>query len=252
MATLILSLDGNILQELALDKPRVTIGRRPYNDIAIDNLAVSGDHAAVVQVGNDWVLEDAGSTNGTLLNGTQTEKHLLKDNDLIEIGKFHIKFVAGKTHQDTDFEKTMLIRSPFAGKSLVEDAQTATAPAANPAEPFPTTFSPEMTAPHTAPAPAAEPAAAPAAARPHAALRVLTGKQAGSQIPLTKPLTSIGKKDVQVAVITHRPSGYFLNHVQGDRMPAINSLPIGDKPHALNHRDLIEIAGVRMEFLLQQ
>lgn len=248
MATLILSLDGDILQELELNKPRITIGRRPYNDIAIDNLAVSGEHAAVVQVGNDWVLEDSGSTNGTVLNGTQTEKHLLKDNDLIEIGKFHIKFVAGKTHQDTDFEKTMLIRSPFAGKSIGGDTQAAPV-VANPAEPFPTTFSPEMPAPHAAPEPPAAPAAP---AQPHAALRVLTGKQAGSQIPLTKPLTSIGKKDVQVAVITHRPSGYFLNHVQGDRTPAINSIPISDKPHALNHRDLIEIAGVRMEFLLQQ
>lgn len=251
MASLILSLDGNILQEVELAKPRTTIGRRPHNDIVIDNLAVSGEHAAIVKVGQDLILEDGGSTNGTLLNGQPTEKHLLKDGDLIEIGKFHLKFMVKPQHQEPDFEKTMLIRSPFAGKALGAD-DTQPVPSIIPAavaDPFPTTFSPEMQA--SAPAPAAAPSVPTPPAAPHAALRVLTGKQAGTEIAISKPLTSIGKKDVQVAVITRRPNGYFLSHVQGARTPAINSIPITEKPHPLGNRDLIEIAGVRMEFLIK-
>ena len=68
MAKLILSLDNALLSEYQLDKERMTIGRRPTNDIHIDNLAVSGEHAAIVQMGNDFYIEDLESTNGTLVN----------------------------------------------------------------------------------------------------------------------------------------------------------------------------------------
>ena len=69
MAKLILSLDGQVLREVPLDKERVTIGRKPHNDIPIENLAVSGEHACIVTILNDSFLEDLGSTNGTLVNG---------------------------------------------------------------------------------------------------------------------------------------------------------------------------------------
>ena len=119
MASLVLSLDGEIVREFEINKPRFTIGRRPYNDVPIDNLAISGEHAAIVQIGNDLILEDGGSTNGTLLNGTQVEKQLLKDRDVIEISKYHLRYFAGKGHAtQPELEKTMLIRSPFAGKQL--------------------------------------------------------------------------------------------------------------------------------------
>ena len=119
MASLVLSLDGEIVREFEINKPRFTIGRRPYNDVPIDNLAISGEHAAIVQIGNDLILEDGGSTNGTLLNGTQVEKQLLKDGDVIEISKYHLRYFAGKGHAtQPQLEKTMLIRSPFAGKQL--------------------------------------------------------------------------------------------------------------------------------------
>ena len=78
MASLVLSFKGEMLQAFEVAKPRLSIGRRPYHDIAIDNLAVSGDHAAIVREGNHLMVEDAGSTNGTLVNGKPVEKYSLK------------------------------------------------------------------------------------------------------------------------------------------------------------------------------
>ena len=241
MASLVLSLDGEIVREFEINKPRFTIGRRPYNAVPIDNLAISGEHAAIVQIGNDLILEDGGSTNGTLLNGTQVEKQSLKDGDVIEISKYHLRYFTGKGHAtQPELEKTMLIRSPFAGKQLdpaVSPHATAdSAPIEAPThlDAFPATFSPGGN-PHAQPL--------------HYALKVLSGRQVGTEIPLTKPLTSIGKKDVQVAMIIRRQHGFFLNHVQGKKFPIVNGATLNERPCPLNPDDVIELAGVRMEFL---
>src|SRR3970040_1162403 len=94
MAKLILSMDGLVLKEIPLAKERTTIGRKPHNDIQIDNLAFSGEHAVIVTILNDSFLEDLGSTNGTLVNGNNVKKHFLQNNDIIELGKYKLKYVA--------------------------------------------------------------------------------------------------------------------------------------------------------------
>ena len=94
MSKIILSMDGRVLKEYPLAKERLTIGRKPENYIHIDNLAVSGRHAAVVTILNDSFLEDLGSTNGTLVNGNPVQKHFLQNNDLIEIGKYKLTFLS--------------------------------------------------------------------------------------------------------------------------------------------------------------
>ena len=73
MAKLILSMDGLVLKEIPLNKERITIGRKPHNDIQIDNLAISGEHAAIVTILNDSFLEDMNSTNGTLVNDRRSK-----------------------------------------------------------------------------------------------------------------------------------------------------------------------------------
>src|SRR4051794_20140696 len=93
MAKLILSMDGLVLKEIPLSEERTTIGRRPHNDIVIDNLAISGEHAVIVTILNDSFLEDLGSTNGTLVNGQPAKKHFLQNNDLIELGKYKLKYI---------------------------------------------------------------------------------------------------------------------------------------------------------------
>ena len=92
-AKLILSMDGVVLQEYVLDKERMTVGRKPHNEIVIDNLAVSGEHAVIVTIFNDSFLEDLDSTNGTLVNGAAIKKHFLQNNDVVEIGKYKLKYL---------------------------------------------------------------------------------------------------------------------------------------------------------------
>ena len=114
-AKIILSMDGVVLQEYALSKERMTIGRKAHNDIVIDNLAVSGEHAAIVTIQNDSFLEDMDSTNGVMVNGMTTKKHFLQNNDVIEIGKYKIKYLNDQPTQTTaaDFERTMVLRAPI-------------------------------------------------------------------------------------------------------------------------------------------
>lgn len=113
-AKLILSMDGGIIKEYPLNKERITIGRKPHNDIVIDNLAVSGEHAAIVTILNDSFLEDLDSTNGLEVNGKSTKKHFLQNNDVIEIGKYKLKFITDQITQTSpeDFERTMVLRAP--------------------------------------------------------------------------------------------------------------------------------------------
>src|SRR5258706_11199908 len=114
MAKLILSVDGQVLKEYPLSKERTLIGRKPHNDIQIDNLAVSGEHAAIITILNDSFIEDLGSTNGTLVNGKPVKKHFLQNNDVVEIGKHKLKYFndAPAAAGAADFEKTMIIRNP--------------------------------------------------------------------------------------------------------------------------------------------
>lgn len=133
MAKLILSMDGLVLKEIALTKERTTIGRKPHNDIQIDNLAVSGEHAVIVTILQDSFLEDLGSTNGTVVNGQPIKKHFLQNNDIIELGKYKLKYVneavAGQA-KAADFEKTMVLRP--GSMKLATAAPVAPAPAAAP------------------------------------------------------------------------------------------------------------------------
>jgi pSer/pThr/pTyr-binding forkhead associated (FHA) protein len=252
MAKLILSLEGSVIREVPLDKERVTIGRKPQNDVQIENLAVSGEHACIVTILNDSFLEDLGSTNGTLVNGNPIKKHILQNNDVIEIGKYKLKYIgeapaAGQTPME-DFEKTMVMRAPKVAPRAFGDTQGVSgqgAPAASVAPPRPA-------APSPAPATLA-PAAAP---RPAdvllAAIQILTGPGVGKELELTKNLTTLGKPGVQVAVITRRPQGYFITHVEGAVFPVVNGKTLDSQAHALNDHDVIELAGVKMEFFLKK
>src|SRR3954468_24397419 len=107
MGKLVVSLDGVVIKEVQITKDKTTLGRRPYNDIVIDNLAVSGEHAVLQMVGADVFIEDLNSTNGTYINGKAVKKQLLSHNDTVEIGKYKIKFMV---EDGTDYEKTMIMK----------------------------------------------------------------------------------------------------------------------------------------------
>lgn len=271
MAKLILSMDGLTLKEIPLTKERITIGRKPHNDIQIDNLAISGEHAAIVTILNDSFLEDLASTNGTFVNGQQVQKHFLQNNDVVELGKYRLKYVneGAAVAAQGDFEKTMVLRPDMMRKAgegkgpepvgtktqpspmMMPPIQINPAPAAPaatvaPAEPL---IPPIQTA---APAPAAAPAPQPAAAAlPLGSIQVLNGANAGRELELTKTLTTLGKPGVQVAVIARRPHGYFITHVEGAHFPVVNGITLDAQAHQLQDHDVIELAGVKMEFFLK-
>src|SRR5687767_2056602 len=277
MAKLILSMDGLVLKEIPLTKERSTIGRKPHNDIQIDNLAVSGEHAVIVTILNDSFLEDLGSTNGTVVNGNPIKKHFLQNNDVIELGKYKLKFIGdaapAAAGDKADFEKTMVLR-PSAMRAAAEQARAAAGgasgsgpgaqaavaqraaavqQAADSATAAGIADKDMKPAPAPASAPPPPPAAAPAGkpAQPLGAIQLLSGANAGKELELTKPLTTLGKPGVQVAVLTRRPQGYFITHVEGANRPSVNGQQIGTAPHSLKDHDVIELAGVKMEFFLK-
>ncbi len=93
MAKVVVTLNGQVQQEVALLKSRLKVGRRPGNDLVLDHLTVSGQHAAIDTAPNGTFILDLGSTNGTLVNGQPITKHLLQNDDVIDIGKYKIKFL---------------------------------------------------------------------------------------------------------------------------------------------------------------
>ncbi len=249
MAKLILSVDGTVLKEISLSKERTTLGRKAHNDIQVDNLAVSGEHAAIITILNDSFIEDLNSTNGTLVNGKPIKKHFLQNNDVIEIGKHKLKYFNDAPVQSAaaDFEKTMIIRKPVAvAPAPAAASSVAVTPVSAVSSDTQTNMKP-LAMPQPAPVPMASAVPAQGAAK-EAAIQVLSGAAAGRTLDLTKNLTTIGKPGVQVAVITRRPTGFFITHVEGTSFPTINGALLGGQAQQLSDHDLIEIAGVKMEF----
>lgn len=223
MPKMIVSIDGVVIKEVQLMKDRTTLGRRPYNDIVIDNLAVSGEHAAVQLTGGEVYLEDLNSTNGTYVNGKAVKRQLLQDGDAVEVGKYKIKFVS---------------EAPAASSESTRMASAGPAGLAPSGAP----------APLTAPAPTSFPAPS-SGESPGAAIKVLSGPAAGREVPLTKVVTTIGKPGVAVAAITRRQRSFVVHHVEGAGNPTLNGASIGAEPIALSNGDLIELAGTQMQFV---
>jgi pSer/pThr/pTyr-binding forkhead associated (FHA) protein len=219
MAKLTVTLDGVVIREDVLTKDKTTLGRRPYNDIVIDNLAVSGEHAVITVAGFEVYIEDLNSTNGTYVNARAVKKQRLNHNDQIEIGKYKLRFQA---EEEAGYEKTQMVARPPQG------------PAFAPAPTFdaPSNFG-GMGGPQPGPA----------------SIRVLNGAAAGREVALTKVVTTVGKPGVQVASITKRPGGYVFAHVEGIARPTLNGQPLTTDSVHLRSGDVIELAGAQMQFI---
>ncbi len=220
MPKMIVSIDGVVIREVQVTKDRTSVGRRPYNDLVIDNLAVSGEHAVLQMSGNEVYLEDLNSTNGTFVNGKAVKKQLLADSDTVEIGKYKIKYVGDNSSAGT--ERTV---SGMSGSAALISA-TAT-----------------QVADTVHGLPEGERASG------TAAIKVLSGAASGREVGLVKVVTTIGKPGVAVAAITKRPQGFVVAHVEGVSKPTLNGAPITTEPILLSHGDLLELAGTKMQFV---
>lgn len=226
MPKMIVSIDGVAIKEVPLTKTRTTLGRRPYNDIVIDNLAVSGEHAIVHMVGQEVEIEDLGSTNGTFVNTIAVRRQALRNGDTIGVGKYHIRFVQNAegtaTSGLTPLAPGLAAATPSAGTAALATASLSSIPASVPIPP--------------APAPV------------FAIVRVLSGPAAGREVSLQKVVTTLGKAGLAVASITRRHQGYVLAHVEGLEMPLLNGTAITATPVPLKNGDRLMLAGTEMQF----
>ncbi len=217
MPKLIVSIDGVVIKEVTLAKDRTTLGRRPYNDIVIDNLAISGEHAVLHMIGNDVYLEDLNSTNGTYVNARAIKKQALEHNDVVEVGKYKIRYLSA-------YAVSADAPAPVPARSVIESTPA----------PVPLSSDP------TVPAPLGGMSGV-------AVIRVLSGIGAGRELSLQKVVTTIGKPGVAVAAVTRRLHGYVVAPVDGGT--TLNGEPLGKEPVALQDGDILELAGTKMQFV---
>jgi transcription termination factor Rho len=217
MAKIIVSLDDSMIKVVPLNKERMTLGRRPYNDIVVDNLAVSGEHAALQVIGNEYFIEDLNSTNGTFINEQKIKRQILKNGDTIEIGKYAIRYV----QDSADPHSTAL--------TDVDAAIVASATKTDPEKRqlFENTKFAEA----------------------YVAIKILSGASMGKELPLVKVVTTIGKPGEAVIAITKRPKSYMVAHVEGSVRPSLNGVTFGIDAVPLKNGDLFELAGTAMQFI---
>jgi len=231
MAKLVLSMNGSVLGNFFVEKERLSVGRKATCDIQINDQGVSKEHAVILTVGNDQILEDLGSTNGTQVNGQTVKRQILQNGDVIEVGRYRLKYVNQKATPDMDFDKTLMIpafdRTALKQEGAVRDGadtqsiSTAMTNARNVKTVFPL-----------------------------GAVRGIGGEVAGQEIELAKPITSLGKPGGS-AIISRRPAGYFITHVAGKKYPIVNGKSIGEAPFPLGDLDQIEVGMEKLQFYLK-
>ncbi len=247
MAKLIFLLDGNVIKEYVVDKDRLTIGRRATNDVHIDNLAISGEHAVIVSNGDEVYIQDLDSTNGTVVNKKSIKKQVLKHGDTIGLGKYQLKFVQDPTTKKVEangFADTVMVTAEHAE----DNAQDLTDDSGNAGEDHQQEDASMIDGVSNDIVEAEAEETSVSTQEPR--LKILSGDKSGETLFLDKTMVKLGEAGKQVAVVTKRQEGYFLTHVAGDQYPIVNGKAIGAQAHALNNHEEIEVLGIKMEFCL--
>jgi len=249
MSKLIIYKDGALVGNYALNKERVRIGRKGECELRLNHPTVSGEHAMIVNIRNDSFLEDMESTNGTRVNQKSVKKCVLQDGDQIRIGKFLLQFVFEPVLRATSGGTSSVQQiDPITGEVMLgADAEDYANQDPGQTQ-FMTTLAeePGMAVTARQRAPGGE-----GGAMPLAGLQILAGPGSGNELVLEKALTTLGKPGVQTAVITRRPQGYFLSRLDGVECPLVNGSSIGSHAYMLQDHDIIELAGIRMEYYLK-
>jgi pSer/pThr/pTyr-binding forkhead associated (FHA) protein len=206
MPQLIATVQGVEVKQVQLHKPRTTLGRKPGNDIVLDNMVVSGEHCVFELEGlADVYLRDLGSTNGTFINNQKAKERVhLRDGDTIAIGPFRIRYVQ-QNEQPSGFGAT----TQFAAVCMSPAAMLAS-------------------------------------------FQVMSGTSAGLTVPVVKAVTTFGRPGVCVVSVSHRRNGYFVAHLSGETTPLLNGQPVADEPVALADQDVLDLAGTKMLFQIEE
>lgn len=212
MAKLIITMNGGSRQEFPLDCERLTIGRATHNDVVIDHPGVSAEHALIVTLRDDALLQDLASTNGTMVNGQPVMRHFLQDGDVIELADCEIVYVMGVDACANPGHQVPFLSQDADGRSLT--APTDAMPISRPLQ-----------------------------------LKVLNGASAGKTFMLTKPLMTLGRPGIQVAAIASLPEGPVLLHVEGNSFPILNGRSVDESICRLQSQDVVELSGTQIQLL---
>jgi predicted component of type VI protein secretion system len=241
MAKLSLMFEEKTVKEVPVGSRPVRIGRSPDNDLVVDNLAVSNDHARVFFDSGRLVVEDRGSLNGTFVNDLRVERATLHDGDSIWIGKHHIKvdatgdaplpYESGRKTSAGSINETMVLDTKVRRDMLQQAAALGER----------TQFASGRIKVPT--------------------VVVMSGRTDCKEYILTNKLTTIGKsamatiklrgwfKPQMAAQINQRDDGYYIG--SGDNVPIVNGVSIAG-PTKLDHGDMVEVSGVRLNFIVRE
>lgn len=221
MAKLVLSLNGKVVNHYFIDKPSITIGSAAGNDILIEDTSLAPLQLSLVKLGHDTIAEVADGRS-IRVNGKPLTRQILKHLDIIELGRHQLRYMSAGIASDAELDRTMFIptvRAPDAGDAA-QLTDVAIAPAGR-------------------------------ARLMGGNVEFLAGPapfKTGKMIPLVNVVTTFGEPGRSLLVLTRRPQGVFLGHVEGSRHPRLNGRTIGDAPHELADGDLIEGAGYKLRF----
>ena len=225
-AKLIVSKNNREISQVPLERTVITIGRKHVNDVHLDDPGVSGSHAKILTVGNDSFLEDLNSTNGTLVNGNKVTKTPLKDQDLIQIGIFQLRYLNSVASVDEDMEKTVILQ---AGSVTMKDPEIK---------------KPALAASATA-------STAPAQKEDGAKLTVVDGPSKGKFLVLSKIITRVKGPNDQSSIISKKGDDYFLlNTLPENLAPTVNGVRVKVGSTKLNNGDLISMGSNALRFSL--
>jgi pSer/pThr/pTyr-binding forkhead associated (FHA) protein len=241
MAKLSLMFEKKLVKEVPVGSRPVGIGRAPDNDLPVDNLAVSNYHARVYFEAGKLVVEDLDSLNGTFVNDLRVERATLHDGDSIWVGKHHVK-VDTSGDAPVPWDTGRKASAPRINETMVLDTKARRAML------------------QQAVAMGEHPQFAPGRLK-MATLVVLSGNTNQKDYVLTNKLTVIGKSSMatvrlkgwfkpQVAAqINQRDDGYYLG--TGDKIPSVNGARI-TSPVRLNDGDVIEVCGIKLNFIFRE
>jgi len=236
MAKLVIKHHGAVLKEITLDKVRLTIGRKPDNDLILDDESASGHHARIVQIQSVFFIEDAGSSNGTFANGKRTDRKQLVNGDQITIGQHALVYqedtsqaVAPPPKPKFDSDKT-IVMTPELQRELLK-AQGKGGDTLKPGKAV--------------------------------VLQVVSGSTDQKEYKLTGPVAIIGAQDnatvkltgwfapKRAALLNRQGGGYAVAPSEEGKKILVNGTVLQGSL-ALKEGDLIEVAGITLLYSMKE
>ena len=226
MSKLTLSFKGTVLRVFPVLKGSMLIGNDPKCKLHIDSLAIQPQHARLDTQGDTSVLVDLDTKAGTFINSVPIKKQMLKDGDVIRVGKhlltYHYESVPELTEElDPEIDTVQLELAAEASPELTKPERSTATPTVNADD-----------------------------GKRLAWLQIMNGQNLGKTISLNRSMTNLGKPGVATAVITRRTDGYFLSHLEGDKPPLVNNKPIGTHSYKFIDGDTVQIGNIKMQFFL--